>query len=117
MAPWDPAHYPAGTLNYKGEDLGGKIAAPSNFKNVSNPFGMVNYSHPMDKTERWVGDIYLEITPLKGLVYRSDISYDLSHVNHRLFKDAYYISSNDYSDKNFLERSMSRYATRYGKIH
>lgn len=111
MAPWDPAHYPAGTLNYKGEDLGGKIAAPSNFKNVSNPFGMVNYSHPMDKTERWVGDIYLEITPLKGLVYRSDISYDLSHVNHRLFKDAYYISSNDYSDKNFLERSMSRYAT------
>ena len=111
MAPWDPARYPAGAMNGYGEDMSGVIAASSNFKNVTNPLSMVEYSHPSDKTERWVGDIFLEITPIKGLVFRSDVSLDMTNVRHKLFKDAYQHSDYDKTDLNFLEESMSQYST------
>ena len=111
MAPWDPVYYPKGAKNYKGEDLGGRLSAASNFKNVTHPYAMVNYSHPMDYSERWVGDIFVEITPLKGLVWRSDVSMDLTNTRHRLFKESYELSQYDKMDKNFIERSMGRYCT------
>ncbi len=111
MAPWDPARYPDGALSRDGADMSGQISAASNFKNVTNPLSMVENSHPSDKTERWVGDIFLEINPIKGLVWRSDLSMDLSNTRHKLFKDAYRYSDYDKMDKNFLEESMGRYQT------
>lgn len=111
MAPWDPARYPAGSRNRNGEDLSGQISAASNFKNVTNPLSMVENSDPQDKTERWVGDIFLEITPVKGLTFRSDVSLDLTNTRHRLFKSKYQYSEYDKNDKNFIERNMARYST------
>lgn len=111
MAPWDPDRYPEGALNRKDEDMGGQISAASNFKNVTNPLSMVEHSHPSDKTERWVGDIFLEIKPIEGLVLRSDVSMDLTNTRHKLFKDAYKYSDYDKTDKNFLESSVGRYQT------
>ncbi|MDR1654213.1 MAG: TonB-dependent receptor [Prevotellaceae bacterium] len=111
MAPWDPTHYPDGSVNINGKDLSGQIAASSNFKNVTNPFSMVQNAHPEDVSERWVGDIFVELTPVKYLTFRSDASIDLANNRHRLFKDAYIYSSYDKAEKNFLEKSMSRYST------
>lgn len=111
MAPWDPTHYPAGSVNSEGKDLSGQIAASSNFKNVTNPFSMVENSSPQSIIERWVGDVYMEITPFKGLVLRSDLSMDLSNNRDKLFKNAYEYSSFDKADKNYLSSSMSRYST------
>lgn len=111
MAPWDPVRYPAGAKNWKGDDLGGQISAASNFKNVTNPLSMVEHSHPSDKVERWVGDVFLELTPVRGLVFRSDVSMDLTNTRHRLFKDEYQYSVYDKADKNFIESSMIRYST------
>lgn len=111
MAPWDPARYPDGARGRNGEDMGHQISAASNFKNVTNPLSMVEHSHPSDKTERWVGDIFLEIKPLKGLVWRSDVSMDLSNTRHKLFKDSYRYSDYDKTDKNFIESSVGRYQT------
>ena len=111
MAPWDPARYPEGSVNTLGEDLSGQISAASNFKNVTNPLSMVENSEPQDKTERWVGDVFLEITPIKGLTFRSDVSLDLSNTRHRLFNYAYQYSEYDRNEKNFIERNMARYST------
>lgn len=111
MAPWDPARYPDGAKNSLGEDLSGRISAASNFKNVTNPLSMVEHSHPLDITERWVGDIYLELTPIKNLIFKTDVSLDLTNTRHRLFKDAYKYSDYDKMDMNFLEKSMGRYQT------
>lgn len=110
MAPWDPVYYPAGTTNQAGDDFGGRISTPSNFKNVTNPMSMVDNSFPSDKYERWVGDVYVELKPLKGLTFRSDISLDLTLARHRLFKPAFELSGKDYNPENFLSRSMSRSA-------
>ena len=111
MAPWDPARYPEGSVSRTGEDMSGQISAASNFKNVTNPLSMVEHSHPSDKTERWVGDIFLELKPVKGLVFRSDVSMDLTNTRHKLFKDLYKCSDYDKSDKNFIESSVGRYQT------
>lgn len=110
MAPWDPTHYPDGSHNKAGDDLSGQIAAATNFTNVTNPFSMVETSHPNDKAERWIGDIYVEITPpfVKGLIFRSDVSLDLVNNTSRTFKDAYKYSDYDQSVYNFLSSSMSR---------
>ena len=111
MAPWDPTHYSAGSTNLLGKDLSGQIAASSNFRNVTNPYSMVENSHPKSNVERWVGDVYVEITPIKDLLFRSALSLDLSNNRDKLFKESYEYSSYDKSDKNYLSSSMSRYST------
>ncbi|MFZ4456540.1 MAG: SusC/RagA family TonB-linked outer membrane protein [Bacteroidales bacterium] len=117
MAPWDPTHYPAGSISYPytgntaGRDLSGQIAASSNFKNVYNPFSMLENADPSDKWQRWVGDAYVEITPIKGLTFRSDVSMDLSNGAYSLYKPPYNISSYDKSTYNFIQKSLSRYQT------
>lgn len=117
MAPWDPTHYPDGSVNSLGEDMSGRISASSNFRNVTNPFSMVNMSHPLDKTERWIGNIFLELKPVKGLVFRSEVSMDLANGMNRTFKEKYYHSDYDKQDKNFVSRSMSRAQTmRYDNV-
>ncbi|GHT14369.1 SusC/RagA family TonB-linked outer membrane protein [Bacteroidia bacterium] len=111
MAPWDPTHYPAGTVNAQGVDISGQPAAASNFKNVTNPFSMVETTHPNDYADRVVGDVYLELTPLKGLSVRSSVSMDLSNTRSRTFKEKYEYSAYDKNEKNFLSSSLTRYHT------
>lgn len=111
MAPWDPTHYSAGYLTPSGYDLGGQISAGSNKKEVTNPFSMVENTHPINKNERLVGDIYIEIIPVKGLTFRPSVSYDLTINRDRTFKDKYTYSKYDSMTKNFITSSMGRYST------
>ena len=111
MAPWDPTYYPTGAINNKGLDMSGKIAAPSNNKNVYSPMSSLSVSSPRNVYGRWIGDIYAEITPWEWLTYRADVSYDDVNYNHRLFKEKYEVSAYDQSDKNYLERSLAHYTT------
>lgn len=108
MAPWDPTHYPAGSVNRRGKDLSGGISAGSNFKNVTNPFSMVEYNHPHVRNERWVGNVFAELTPVEHLNFRSTFSFDYRLVTDRSFADAYEVSSFDKRDENFLASSMAR---------
>ncbi len=111
MAPWDPTHYPEGSTNVNGEDISGKNAASSNFKNVTNPFSMISESFPNDQNERWMGDIYVEIRPIDGLTLRSAMSMDMRIDRSRSYKNAYNYSSYDQSNKNYLSTSMGRYCS------
>ncbi|MCD7973668.1 MAG: TonB-dependent receptor [Candidatus Azobacteroides sp.] len=122
MAPWDPTYYPEGSISYPGRDiysnrypdgrdLSGQPSASSNFKNVYNPFSDSHTSFPTDQWERWVGDIYAEVTPVKGLTLRGDVSLDLSNGENMTRKIAYMYSSYDNSEKNFYSSVMSKYRT------
>ena len=106
MAPWDPTHYPEGSVNINGEDMSGRISAGSNFKNVTNPFSMVQHTHPNNQDQRLLGNIYLEATPLKGLTFRSAVSIDQNTNTSRTFKDKYVYSDYDQSKKNFVSASI-----------
>lgn len=111
MAPWDPAYYPQGAVNVKGKDLSGAIVPGSNNKNVYNPMSMVYNSEPQNINSRWIGDIYMEINPVKDLTFRTDFSYDDVSSKYRLFKPKYEVSSYDRLERNYLTRSMTHYST------
>lgn len=108
MAPWDPVRYPEGSVNRLGNDMSGRLSAGSNFTNVTNPFSMLEYNHPHNRTERWVGNVFAEITPLKGLTLRSAYSFDYKIGMNRSFGDAYEVSAFDKREKNFLSRDLNR---------
>jgi TonB-linked SusC/RagA family outer membrane protein len=108
MAPWDPTRYPEGTVNRKGVDMSGKISAGSNFKNVTNPLSMVEYSHPKTRNERFVGNAFIELTPVKHFNWRTNYSFDYKITTDKSYLDAYEVSSYDKRDKNFLSSSMAR---------
>lgn len=108
MAPWDPERYPDGCVNRLGKDLSGGISAASNFKNVTNPLSMVEYSHPKVTNSRWVGNVFAEISPIKHLTFRSSYGFDYRLTQDRSFMEAYEVSSYDSRQKNFLASSMGR---------
>lgn len=108
MAPWDPTYYPEGSVNRNGKDLSGGISAASNFKNVTNPLSMVTYSHPKVRNERFVGNVYLDLTPVKHFTLHSAYSFDYRITMDKSFMEAYEISTYDKRDKNFLSSSMAR---------
>lgn len=109
MAPWDPVYYPEGSVNKNGKDISGYYSAGSNFKNVTNPYQMAYNSEPNDRTERVLGDVYFEITPVKGLTIRPSISADYSVNRSRTFGWPNIYTSYNASDKNFISSSMYRY--------
>lgn len=126
MAPWDPTHYPVGTVNRQGDDMGGRISAGSNYKNVTNPFSMVEYSHPKSKSERFVGNVFADILPVKGLTIHASYSFDYRITADKSFMEAYEVSAYDKREKNFLSSSLARqfywnnddiitYTTSFGK--
>ena len=111
MSPWDPTHYPDGSLTRKGVDLSGQIAAGSNFKNVTNPFSMVEHSHPKNVHERMVTNLFAELTPLKGLTFRTDVSADFTWNRIRSYQDKYQHSDYDRSVRDGVSSGMYRYSS------
>lgn len=112
MAPWDPVRYPDGTISSDGKhDLSNAIAASTNFKNVVNPISMVQHSHPSSKDERIVGDINVEINPIKGLIWKTLVSIDINYNRTRNFKEKYLHSDYDKAEKNYISSSINRAMT------
>lgn len=113
MAPWDPTHYPEGSFTRKGQDLSGQISAASNFKNVRNPFSQVEHNHPKNAHERFVTNLYAELTPLKGLTFRTDVSADMTWDRVRSYQDNYRHSTYDYAsgERDGVSSGMYRYSS------
>jgi len=110
MGQWDPVYYPEGSVNKAGKDMSGDYSAGSNFKNVTNPYQMVYNSEPFSKSERVVGDIYLEIKPIEGLTLKPSLSIDYNIAQNKGFTYPNTYTSYNYSEKNFLSSLMGRYA-------
>lgn len=108
MAPWDPTVYPEGAVNSDGDDLGGRNAASSNFKNVTNPLSMVSESFPNNNPMRLLSDIYIELKPVEGLTIRPSVSLDLNLGSSRTFKSAHDYSNYDRAVLNSISSSLSR---------
>ena len=108
MSPWDPVYYPKGSVNADGEDISGHYSAGSNFKNVTNPYQMVYNGEPNKKTERFVGDLYFEITPIEGLTIHPSISANYQLVRERNYTAPNTYTSYNYSEKNFISSNMER---------
>lgn len=111
MAPWDPVYYPDGSVNKNGKDISGYYSAGSNFKNVTNPHQMAYNYEPNRKNERFIGDVFIEITPIKGLTIRPSISADYGLERNRNFGYPNIYTSYNASDLNSISSNMSRSLT------
>jgi len=114
MAPWDPVTYSDGSLSgYPGKqvakqvDLSGRYSTPSLFRNVMHPYNQVYNSKPNNTSEDWVGDIYLELKPVKGLVVRGDVNMKLWNGMSRTYTPVLDVIYNAIT-KNSVSASMSR---------
>lgn len=108
MAPWDPVYYPEGSVNKNGKNISGYYSAGSNFKNVTNPYQMVFNYEPNSRSERAVGDVFVEITPVKGLTIKSSISADYAVSRSRNFGYPNIYTSYNASDKNNINANINR---------
>ena len=108
MAPWDPVYYPQGSVNKNGKDISGYFSAGSNFRNVTNPYQMAFNSEPNDRKERAIGDVFLEITPVKGLTIKSAISADYEVNRNRTFTWPNIYTSYNASDENHISVGLNR---------
>lgn len=108
MAPWDPVYYPKGSVNKNGTDISGYYSAGSNFKNVTNPYQMVYNYEPNSRSERAIGDVFFEITPVKGLTIRPSISADYAVNRARNFGYPNIYTGYNASDKNYIDASLNR---------
>lgn len=111
MAPWDPVYYPDGSMNKNGKNISGYYSAGSNFKNVTNPYQMAYNYEPNNKNERFIGDVYFEITPIKGLTIRPSISADYGLERNRNFGYPNIYTSYNASNLNSISSNMSRSLT------
>jgi TonB-linked SusC/RagA family outer membrane protein len=127
MSPWDPLTYPEGTVDYKGVDLSGQYTFPSLWKDVTHPYNMMYNSKPFPSDNDWVGDAYLEITPIKGLLVRGDVNMKLWNGVNRTYTPVLdvpyrYITRNGVSASmtNGLQltyEGMATYNTKFKEIH
>lgn len=97
LAPWDPQRFPDGQVS------------ASTIANYANPLSMTEFVHPTSNWDRMVGNAFLEIEPVKGLVYKADFGVDLSYGRSSTFKDQYEIAPYDLHKKSFIQRGMERY--------
>ena len=111
LAPWDPVYYPKGSVNKNGKDISDYYSAGSNFRNVTNPYQMVYNYEPNKKNERFIGDLYFEITPVKGLTIRPSISADYGLERERNFGWPNIYTSYNASTLNTISSRMERQLT------
>ena len=111
MAPWDPVYYPSGSVNKEGKDISGYYSAGSNFRQVTNPYQMAYNYEPNKRNERAIGDLYLEIKPIKGLTIRPSISADYGLERERNFGYPNIYTSYNASDLNTISSRMERSLT------
>ncbi len=114
MAPWDPVMYPEGSLSgyprtrpQDQRDLSGRYSTPSLFRNVTHPYNQVFNSKPNNNNEDLVGNIFMELTPIKGLVVRGDVSMKLWKGRSRTYTPVLDVIYNAIT-KNSVSASMSR---------
>jgi len=110
LAPWDPTRFPSGSVLPSGTSVSNQVSA-SSIANYANPLSMTDYDHPSTQYDRMVGDAFIEIKPIKDLVYKADFGIDLSYGMNKEFKDAYYVAPYDHMANNFITSSFSRAET------
>ncbi|HEY1165230.1 MAG TPA: TonB-dependent receptor [Chitinophaga sp.] len=63
--------------------------------NEANPVALMDYQNQnKTKTDRMLGNVYLEVAPVKGLTLRSDFGLDLNSTTNNSFLPVYDLSAN-----------------------
>ncbi|WP_153799304.1 SusC/RagA family TonB-linked outer membrane protein [Foetidibacter luteolus] len=93
-----PVKMPDGSWGYSATSL-----------NSANPAASIHYTN--DDTRRPVvnGNAYIEITPFKGLVFRSQYNVNIGYAEQKVFVPVYRISTSNFNDVARLTETTTRF--------
>ena len=95
-APTTPVRFANGNYGYL-KDL-----------NVGNPVAAIDINNSISNRVRLLGNLFGELTPLKGLTLRSSFNFDRYDNNSRAYTPKFEVSQNQRSDSSSLTVGMGR---------
>jgi TonB-linked SusC/RagA family outer membrane protein len=82
----------------------------SPFADDTNPLAVLYYQNfNKSFTDKVVGDVYTEITPIKGLTFRSDFGMSLSFDGYHAFNPVYDVSNVFYNNNPSATQNLSKF--------
>lgn len=93
-------------------DEKGDFAKSAFSPDETNPVAAMYYQNQnKTKTDRILGDAYLQLAPVKGLTIRSDFGIDLQYINNQSYLPVYNLSTNVYNQHSQASAGMYRAVT------
>jgi TonB-linked SusC/RagA family outer membrane protein len=87
----------------------GKFGNTTSDGSVANPTAQIFYErYNSGNTFRTVGNMYLDITPLKGLTFRSNVGLELSNSESKRFLPVFKVTDIHKNEVNFVEARRSK---------
>ncbi len=76
---------------------------------ITNPIGKMEYLHSQTRTDKFVGNMFLEYSILKNLKFKSSYGIDMAYVTWENYNPVYKLSPSDYNLIDDVQKSMTRY--------
>ncbi len=77
---------------------------PSNYNNVANPVGQIGRNHDVSKINKLIGNIFLELKPLKWFSFKTTFGADITRRVQEVFVPVYLESTEHQATVNNLTR-------------
>jgi TonB-linked SusC/RagA family outer membrane protein len=88
---------------------GGYHEALSWFPEETNPAGsMAIKNQNLTETDKFLGDVFIEIRPFAGLRYKSSFGLDFSNYTYRKYLPVYRLSASDMNQMDYVEQRANR---------
>ncbi len=93
-------------------DAAGNVYGISNYvgAEVVNPLALLELQNAETRVDKVVGNIYGELEPLEGLVFRSSLGLDMAYINNDSYRPLFYLNGAQY---NTAETSVFKGVDRY----
>lgn len=121
LDPLTPVTVPFDSLNFIGADFRPYLVndGAGNYYGVSrivsgeifNPKALLETLHGKSNTDKLFGTIFADITPIKGLTYKTKVDFDLAYVNNSNWFQKRYFNAEQIHETNGASRGYSKYQT------
>jgi TonB-linked SusC/RagA family outer membrane protein len=75
---------------------------------ISNPYASMVYNNQnLTNSQKLVGDMYMEITPIKNLTFKSSLGIEYNASKYHSYKPVYQLSIYDFNDSSTVVQNMS----------
>lgn len=79
------------------------------FPEESNPMGSLYYKNQnATQTNSFLGDVYIEVQPIKGLKWKSSFGLDYTNYTYRKYLPVYQLSSTDMNQMDYVEQRANK---------
>jgi TonB-dependent starch-binding outer membrane protein SusC len=94
-------------------DASGRVYAisPRIGQEIVNPLARLEVLHGRTKVDKFVGNAYAELQPIKGLTLRSTYGIDMAFVSNDNFNPVYFLNGAQANSRSLVSKGTDRYFT------